>query len=92
MGPPDGPKFARLDGPDGSVYSVTKTKLVIGRDSTHSATDLVVQENNYVSRGHLVLQRGQDATWTLMCNGKNGVFVDSQLIKKGARPTPIPKM
>lgn len=92
VGPPDGSVLAKLEGPDGASYVVTKRRVVIGRESTHSETDMIVQENNYVSRGHLVLSCRDDGVWTIVCNGKNGVFVNSHLVKKGAEPAPVPKM
>jgi hypothetical protein len=50
---------------------------------------------SYVSRAHLVLERQADSgLWTLVCNGKNGVFIDHQLAKKTVGPSgaPLPRV
>lgn len=92
IGPQDGTILAKLEAPDGAAYVVTKRTVVIGRESTHSDTDVAVADSNYVSRGHIVLQCREDGVWTIICNGKNGVFVNNQLVKKATEPCPIPKM
>ncbi len=89
IGSEKGEVYGKLEGPDGSPYLVTKRKVVVGRESSHNQADIVIRENSFVSRGHLVLVLGDDRIWRLTCHGKNGVFVADKLVKKGAEPVEI---
>lgn len=83
------PVLARLQ-IDSRQYAVSKGRVLVGRESTSQQPDIVIPDNNYVSRGHLLLQRHDDNAWYLSCNGKNGVFLNNQLVKKGVDPVRMP--
>uniref|UniRef100_F1KSQ8 Forkhead box protein K1 n=1 Tax=Ascaris suum TaxID=6253 RepID=F1KSQ8_ASCSU len=82
--------LAILRGPSGT-FAVTKRVVVIGRESTHSNTDLIVQENNYISRCHMILSyTGQPNRWNIKVNGKNGVLINDKMYRRAEEPQTIP--
>lgn len=84
------PALARID-TDEVTYFVCKHRLVVGRESGHCPADISLKENSYISRAHIELNYNtSDGRWYLHCNGKNGIFIDSHLHKKGLPPTPVP--
>lgn len=91
IGPEGDEVLAQIHGPGpDQVFCVTKDKVVVGRESSHNQADICVKENSYVSRGHLVLTLDRvSKRWEVSCNGKNGVFLNSELVKKGAVPVPV---
>uniref|UniRef100_A0A0M3IZR2 FHA domain-containing protein n=1 Tax=Anisakis simplex TaxID=6269 RepID=A0A0M3IZR2_ANISI len=91
IGEPGQSPLAILKGPIGT-FAVTKREIVIGRESTHSTTDLIVQENNYISRCHMILSyTGQPNRWIIEVNGKNGVLINDTMYKRAEKqPQSIP--
>nr|CAB3246921.1 FoxK [Phallusia mammillata] len=71
-------------------YPIVKDKVVIGRNSSHGKVDVNIGHSSYVSRKHLQItyERGR---FFLICQGKNGVFVDGQFQRLGAHPMPLDK-
>lgn len=69
-------------------YLIVKDKTVIGRNSSHGKVDVNIGHSSYVSRKHLQIsyERGR---FFLICQGKNGVFVDGQFHRLGAHPMPL---
>jgi len=63
------------------TYQITQTKTIVGRNS--QTADLVIQSSNHVSRQHIefMLDLGNER-FNLVCNGKNGIFVDGRFHKK----------
>lgn len=92
--PPPG-ALARID-TDDVVYFVCKHKIVIGRESGHNPADVSLKENSFVSRAHLELfynnneSTGVVGSWYFNCNGKNGIFVDDVLHRRGQSTSPLP--
>uniref|UniRef100_A0A5S6QQV0 Fork-head domain-containing protein n=1 Tax=Trichuris muris TaxID=70415 RepID=A0A5S6QQV0_TRIMR len=76
--------LARIDGDEVS-FVVCKSRVVIGRHSQRSPPDIgIVDRGCLVSRAHLELQLQANGRWTLLCNGKNGIFVDSTIHRRDA--------
>ncbi|CDW56959.1 forkhead box protein K2 [Trichuris trichiura] len=76
--------LARVDSDEVS-FVVCKSRVVIGRYSQRSPPDIgIVDRGCLVSRAHLELQLQTNGRWTLLCNGKNGIFVDSTIHRRDA--------
>ena len=70
-----------IDPSDGRLmqsWSFEQSRIAIGRDGDGD----VVLADPYVSRLHAELQALEDGTWRLQSHGRNGVYVDGQLIDK----------
>uniref|UniRef100_A0A915PTI6 FHA domain-containing protein n=1 Tax=Setaria digitata TaxID=48799 RepID=A0A915PTI6_9BILA len=90
IGEPVSQPLALIRGPNGT-FAVSKNIVIIGRDSAHSATDLVVQENNYISRCHVILYyTGQPNGWNIKVNGKNGVLINGIMYERSEQAQTIP--
>lgn len=90
LGEPSSQPLAVIRGPSGT-FAVTKNMVVLGRESTHANTDLIVQENNYVSRCHMILfYTGRRNRWNIKVNGKNGVLINDRMYKRADEPQSIP--
>ncbi|KHJ43038.1 hypothetical protein D918_06898 [Trichuris suis] len=76
--------LARVDSDEVS-FVVCKSRVVIGRYSQRSPPDIgIVDRGCLVSRAHLELRLQANGRWTLLCNGKNGIFVDSTIHRRDA--------
>lgn len=63
------------------TYQITQTKTIVGRNS--QTADLVIQSSNHVSRQHIEFMLDlNNERFNLICNGKNGIFVDGRFHKK----------
>jgi len=63
------------------TYQITQARTVVGRNS--QTADLAIQSSNHVSRQHVeVLLDADNDRFNLMCNGKNGIFIDGIFHRK----------
>ena len=82
--------IAKLQGKE-FEYLVRQNRLVIGRNSsTRGDVDVNMGVSSFISRKHIEIFY-DDGIFNLVCNGKNGVFVDGQFQKKGAPPLQLAK-
>lgn len=90
-GDPRGPVvIARIEGRE-FEYLVRQKRLVIGRNSSRGQVDVNIGHSTFISRLHLEVYFDHPHFY-MECNGKNGVFVDGNLQRKGAAPLKMPKM
>lgn len=87
--PADPPPLARLEGRD-FEYVVRQRRIVIGRNSSRGDVDVNMGHSSFISRRHLEVFFDHPAFF-LMCNGKNGVFVDGVFQRKGAPQLQLPR-
>jgi forkhead box protein K len=88
----DGPKvtpIARLEGRE-FEYMVRQKRTVIGRNSSRGEVDVNMGHSSFISRRHLELFF-EHPHFFMVCNGKNGVFVDGVFQRKGAPSFQLPK-
>jgi len=98
-----GVALARLEGRDFD-FTMRKRRATIGRSSSKGDVDIDMGRSSFVSRNHLEIfcvdgASGSAAASTpdllrffLVCNGKNGIFVDGFFQRKGAEPLELPRM
>lgn len=90
--PVRGKILARLKMPSqGIEYFMTKTKMVIGRNSSKGAVDIDVGNSSFISRNHITITYESPDAFFLTCGGKNGVYVENILQKVGAPKLQLPK-
>ena len=82
--------IARIEGRE-FEYLVRQKRLVIGRNSSRGQVDVNMGHSSFISRRHLEVYF-EHPHFYMVCNGKNGVFVDGQFQRKGASPLQLPKM
>ncbi|XP_022657947.1 forkhead box protein K2-like [Varroa jacobsoni] len=81
--------IARLQGRE-FEYFVRQKLIAIGRNSSHGEVDVPMGNSSFISRRHLeIFNEGNE--FYMICNGKNGVFVDGVFQRKGASPLKLPK-
>ncbi|OQR72000.1 Forkhead box protein K2-like, partial [Tropilaelaps mercedesae] len=81
--------IARLQGRE-FEYFVRQKLIAIGRNSSHGEVDVPMGNSSFISRRHLeIFNEGTE--FYMICNGKNGVFVDGVFQRKGAPPLKLPK-
>ncbi|XP_025837157.1 forkhead box protein K1 isoform X2 [Agrilus planipennis] len=84
-----GDVIACLEG-RGFEYMVRQNRIVIGRNSSRGDVDVNMGHSSFISRRHLEVFFDHPYFY-LMCNGKNGVFVDGVFQRKGAPSIQLPK-
>ncbi|XP_073998179.1 forkhead box K isoform X1 [Rhodnius prolixus] len=84
-----GTAIARLEGRE-FEYMVRQKRIVIGRNSSRGEVDVNMGHSSFISRRHLELYF-EHPHFFMMCNGKNGVFVDGVFQRKGAPSFQLPK-
>jgi forkhead box protein K len=82
--------IARIEGRE-FEYLVRQKRLVIGRNSSRGQVDVNMGHSSFISRRHLEVYFDHPYFY-MICNGKNGVFVDGVFQRKGADPLQLPKM
>lgn len=83
--------IAKLQGKE-FEYLVRQNRLVIGRNSsTRGDVDVNMGHSTFISRKHVEIFYDADGNFYLICNGKNGVFVDGAFQRKGASPLQLAK-
>jgi len=97
-----GVALARLEGRD-FEFIMRKSRATIGRSSSKGDVDIDMGRSSFVSRNHLEIfciegaqssgLAGSSDTlrFFLVCNGKNGIFVDGFFQRKGAEPLELPR-
>lgn len=84
-----GDVIARLEGRE-FEYMVRQNRIVIGRNSSRGAVDVNMGHSSFISRKHLEVFFDHPYFY-MLCNGKNGVFVDGVFQRKGAPSLQLPK-
>lgn len=82
--------IARIEGRE-FEFLVRQKRLVIGRNSSRGQVDVNMGHSSFISRRHLEVFFDHPYFY-MICNGKNGVFVDGVFQRKGAAPLQLPKM
>jgi forkhead box protein K len=82
--------IARIEGRE-FEFLVRQKRLVIGRNSSRGQVDVNMGHSSFISRRHLEVYF-EHPFFYMICNGKNGVFVDGVFQRKGAAPLQLPKM
>lgn len=90
-----GVALARLEGRD-FEFTMRKNRATIGRSSSKGDVDIDMGRSSFVSRNHLEIFCIEGAPadtlrFFLVCNGKNGIFVDGFFQRKGAEPLELPR-
>ena len=98
-----GVALARLEGRD-FEFTMRKRRATIGRSSSKGDVDIDMGRSSFVSRNHLEIYCVEAAPssgpavlaadslrFFLVCNGKNGIFVDGFFQRKGAEPLELPR-
>ncbi len=84
------PPIAKLQGKD-FEYLVRQDRLLVGRNSsTRGEVDVSMGHSSFISRKHVEIFY-EDGNFFLICNGKNGIFVDGAFQRKGAPPLQLAK-
>jgi len=99
-----GVALARLEGRD-FEFTMRKRRATIGRSSSKGDVDIDMGRSSFVSRNHLeifcvdgaptsgsTVAPADSLRFFLVCNGKNGIFVDGFFQRKGAEPLELPRM
>eukprot|EP00095_Tigriopus_kingsejongensis_P006136 maker-scaffold98_size375582-snap-gene-2.43 protein:Tk06136 transcript:maker-scaffold98_size375582-snap-gene-2.43-mRNA-1 annotation:"forkhead box protein k2" len=82
--------IAKLQGKE-FEYLVRQNRLVIGRNSsTRGEVDVNMGHSTFVSRKHIEIYY-EEGNFFLICNGKNGIFVDGTFQRKSAPPLQLAK-
>ena len=84
-----GNPIAKLEGKE-FEYMVRTNRVVIGRNSSKGDVDVNMGHNSFISRRHIEIYF-EALNFFMICNGKNGVFVDGVFQRKGAAPLMLPK-
>lgn len=84
-----GEAIARIEAKD-FEYFVRQSRIVIGRNSSRGDVDVNMGHSSFISRRHLEVFYDPPFFY-LLCNGKNGVFIDGVFQRKGAPSIRLPK-
>ncbi|XP_018570845.1 forkhead box protein K1 isoform X1 [Anoplophora glabripennis] len=84
-----GDPIARIEGRD-FEYLVKQNRIIIGRNSSRGDVDVNMGHSSFISRRHLEVFF-EHPYFYMLCNGKNGVFVDGVFQRKGAPSIRLPK-
>ncbi|KAL3204197.1 hypothetical protein MRX96_041369 [Rhipicephalus microplus] len=84
-----GAAIAKLEGRE-FEYLIRQKRISIGHNSSRGEVDVNMGHSSFISRQHLEIFY-ECAHFFMVCNGKNGVFVDGVFQRKGAAPMPLPK-
>lgn len=71
-------------------YMVTQKRIVIGRNSNKGDVDVNMGNSTFISRRHVEIYY-ENSYFYMICNGKNGIFVDGEFQKKSAPPFILPR-
>jgi len=71
-------------------YMITQKRIVIGRNSNKGDVDVNMGNSTFISRKHIEIYY-QGGYFYMICNGKNGVFVDGAFQRKSAPPFILPR-
>nr|CAD7443457.1 unnamed protein product [Timema bartmani] len=81
--------IARLEGRE-FEYMVRQKRITIGRNSSRGEVDVNMGHSSFISRRHIEIFF-EHPHFYMVCNGKNGVFVDGVFQRKGAPSLQLPK-
>lgn len=84
-----GEAIARIEGRE-FEYLVRQNRVVIGRNSSRGDVDVNMGHSSFISRKHLEVKFDHPYFY-MLCNGKNGVFVDGVFQRKGAPSMRLPR-
>ncbi|CAH1116169.1 unnamed protein product [Phaedon cochleariae] len=84
-----GDPIAKIEGRE-FEYLVRQNRVIIGRNSSRGDVDVNMGHSSFISRRHLEVFF-EHPYFYMMCNGKNGVFVDGVFQRKGAPSIRLPK-
>ncbi|XP_063218152.1 forkhead box protein K1 [Bacillus rossius redtenbacheri] len=84
-----GTPIARLEGRE-FEYMVRQKRITIGRNSSRGEVDVNMGHSSFISRKHIEIYFDHPHFF-MLCNGKNGVFVDGVFQRKGAPSLQLPK-
>merc|ERR1719376_1908606 len=83
--------IAKLKGKE-FEYLVRQKHLVIGRNSSSRGdVDVNMGHSAFISRRHIEIFFEETGNFTLICNGKNGIFVDEAFHRKGTSRVQLAK-
>ncbi|KYM96762.1 Forkhead box protein K2 [Cyphomyrmex costatus] len=85
----NGAPIARLEARE-FEYMVRQRRITIGRNSSKGEVDVNMGHSSFISRRHLEIFY-EHPFFYMVCNGKNGVFVDGVFQRKGAPVYQLPK-
>ena len=72
-------------------FLVRQDRILIGRNSsTKGEVDINMGHSSFISRKHIEIYH-EEGNFYLLCNGKNGVFVDGAFQCKGGPPLQLAK-
>ena len=71
-------------------FMIRQNRIVIGRNSSRGEVDVNMGHSSFISRRHIEIHYDQHHFY-MICNGKNGVFVDGVFQRKGAPHLQLPK-
>ncbi|XP_067006385.1 forkhead box protein K1 [Anabrus simplex] len=84
-----GTAIARLEGRE-FEYMVRQKRITIGRNSSRGEVDVNMGHSSFISRRHIEIFFDHPHFY-MVCNGKNGVFVDGVFQRKGAPHLQLPR-
>ncbi|XP_054168330.1 forkhead box protein K1-like isoform X2 [Oppia nitens] len=71
-------------------FMIRQNRIVIGRNSSRGEVDVNMGHSSFISRRHIEIHY-DNHNFYMICNGKNGVFVDGVFQRKGAPHLQLPK-
>lgn len=83
-----GDPIARIEGRE-FEYFVRQNRIIIGRNSSRGDVDVNMGHSSFISRRHLEVFF-EHPYFYMLCNGKNGVFIDGVFQRKGAPSIKLP--
>jgi forkhead box protein K len=84
------PPLAKIQGKEFESL-MCKERIFVGRNSsTRGEVDINMGHSSFISRKHIEIYH-EDGQFYLLCNGKNGVFVDGAFQCKGGPPLQLAK-
>ncbi|CAH0564603.1 unnamed protein product [Brassicogethes aeneus] len=84
-----GEAIARIEGRE-FEYLVRQNRVVIGRNSSRGDVDVNMGRSSFISRRHIEVLF-EHPYFYMLCNGKNGIFVDGVFQRKGAPSIRLPR-
>ncbi|XP_015791807.1 forkhead box protein K2 isoform X1 [Tetranychus urticae] len=84
-----GKPIAKLETRD-FEYMIRQKRIIIGRNSSNGDVDVNMGNSSFISRSHIEIYY-EAPYFFMICNGKNGVFVDGAFQRKSAPPLLLPK-
>jgi hypothetical protein len=71
-------------------FMIRQNRITIGRNSSRGDVDVNMGHSSFISRKHIEIHFDSNQFF-MICNGKNGVFVDGVFQRKGAPPLQLPR-